>query len=684
MLDDILGEMQKPKRIVKSNTTADLTNNLKQIKLRTAIESVLQHPTVACKSFLITIGDRTVGGLNCRDQMVGPWQVPVADVATFANDYIGQSGSAMAVGERSPIACINPEASARMALAEAITNLAAADITDTNKIVCSANWMAACNNDTEDTALYQAVKAIGKDMCPQLGIAIPVGKDSLSMQNTWHDGEKEVCVKSPVSLVITATANIDDLTKTLTPLLKNDKNTCLVLIQLDEKQALGGSILSECYNTIVADTPDIRAASKLRKLIQLLHHWRQKNLLLAYHDRSDGGTIATLCEMSFASRIGLDINCTTEENIIPLLFNEELGTVVQINKENLKTILDDCLEHKLTATEIATPRSDENIKIHCQNKIIYQSTRADLQSLWSKPSYEICKLRDNPETATQEYASLQDHTNIGLNYNFPDIDYSPQITINDKPKVAVLREQGVNGHREMAAAFFSAGFDAYDINMQDLRANPDLLNTMHGLAACGGFSYGDVLGAGKGWATAILENDALNTIFSRFFADKNKFALGVCNGCQMLSHLKSIIPGAKNWPNWLENNSRQFEARLTQVEILKSPSILLKDMHGFIVPAVIAHGEGRAVFNKSKPETCCIRYVDSQHKAATKYPENPNGSCGAITSVCNNDGRITIMMPHPERITRNITLSWNSQTKHHYTPWQQMFNNAYQWCKNKE
>lgn len=668
------------------------------IDLTESLERVLMAPTVADKSFLITIGDRTVSGLVAQDQMVGPWQVPVADCGVSASCYTTLTGEAMAMGERPTLSSINAKAMARMSVAEAVLNSLAADISALSDIKLSCNWMADARASQQAIDLYDAVEAVGMSFCPDLGIAVPVGKDSMSMQTSWQQGAKAHQVVSPVTLVVSAFSPVTDISKTLTPLLKTNEASKLLMIDLsDNHQRMGGSIFAQVTNQIGHECPDIQADT-LKRLFNALRQLKDKDMILAYHDKSDGGLWACLCEMAFASHVGLDIDLSKyaaeESSCIQALLNEEAGVVIQIREQQYNDVVAILTDMHLAANvySIATINQDDDINIHYQQKKIYTSKRSYLQSLWSSVSFNIQALRDNTALAEQSYARIKDNSDKGMHsIATPTFNLLPPTTTR-KAKVAILREQGINGHREMAAAFTLAGFDAYDITMQDLLKGTTL-DAFNVLAVCGGFSYGDVLGAGKGWSNSIKHVQKLNDVFSKFFQRKDTLTLGVCNGCQMLSNLKDLIPGAEHWPNFTRNQSRQFEARLSMVEVIDSPSILLQGMAGLKVPIAVAHGEGQAVFSDDCQEKQCqdaklatLRYIDNQGQYTNDYPFNPNGSSFGLTGLTTQDGRVTIMMPHPERVIKTWQLSWYPKTwdgisDERFTPWMQMFYNAREWLK---
>ena len=657
-----------------------------------AVSRVLSFPCVADKSFLITIGDRSVTGLVARDQMIGPWQVPVSDVAVTANDYFGFAGAAMAMGERSPVALINPAASARLSVAEALTNIAAAFVGDLAQVSLSANWMAAARHPGESAALYDAVHAVGMELCPDIGISIPVGKDSLSMSSRWQDQGKAMESAAPLSLIISAAASVKDIRKTLTPLLNlHVGETCLLLIDLGRgRNALGGSVLAQVYQSLGDQAPDLDNPLLLKNFFNAIQLLNSKNLIQAYHDRSDGGLLATLCEMIFASHVGLtvDLSVFTKDRLAAL-FAEELGAVIQVKRSDLNAVLSllqdfslkDCTHH------IAELNTLDEFIVKADDQILYGETRTNLHRIWSELSFRMQAMRDNPESAQEQYDALLEVADPGLNaklkFDLTEKIEAPFLNLNTKPKVAILREQGVNGHIEMAAAFAKVGFESVDVHMSDVQQGRVQLSDFVGLVACGGFSYGDVLGAGRGWAQSILLHPRARDEFSAFFARNDSFSLGVCNGCQLFSQLKSIVPGSEHWPEFKRNLSEQFEARLSLVEVVKSPSIFLRDMAGSVMPITIAHGEGRVQFSNANAqaelinaEQVSLRYVDSYHQPAVNYPANPNGSPAAITGVCNRDGRVTILMPHPERVVRQTQFSWSPREWQANSPWRRFFANA--------
>jgi phosphoribosylformylglycinamidine synthase len=666
------------------------------LDLREAGLRVLAHPTVASKSFLVTIGDRSVGGLTAREQMIGPWQLPLADCAITLADYDRFAGEAMSIGERTPLALLDSAAAARMAVGEAITNLCAAPVQALEQVKLSANWMAAAGHPGEDALLYDAVHAVGMELCPELEISIPVGKDSLSMQAQWHeDGQAHKSV-SPVSLIVSAFAPVADVRAQLTPLLAEGEDSELWLIGLGGgKQRLGGSVLAQVHADDASlpafggEVPDLDDPERLRSFFAMVRDAREAGLLLAYHDRSDGGAFAALCEMAFASRRGLDITLDAwGDDPFRTLFNEELGAVVQVADEDRAAFADLVERHALTecAQRIARPTSVPRVRVRLDGELLVEWRWEELFDAWWSVTHAMQKLRDNPESADQERATARDFAAPGLK---PKLTFDPAedvaapfIATGARPRVAILREQGVNSHIEMARAFDRAGFTPVDVHMSDLVAGRIGLDGFVGMAACGGFSYGDVLGAGRGWATSILERGALREAFAAFFARTDTFSLGVCNGCQMMSQLKDIIPGAQHWPKFLRNRSEQFEARTSLLEVVESPSILLRGMAGSRIPVAVAHGEGRAEFDSAVDQAAArvaLRYVDGNGRTATTYPLNPNGSPDGITGLSSEDGRATSLMPHPERVARSANLSWHPAEWGNDSPWMRMFRNARVW-----
>jgi len=652
------------------------------IKLDDAINRILQLPTVASKNFLITIGDRSVTGMVARDQFIGPWQVPVADCAISISDYVGFKGEIMSLGERTPLALCDANSAARMTIGEALTNMLSGYVEDIHDISLSANWMSASGHPGEDSKLFEAVKAVGMDLCPELGLTVPVGKDSMSMKSSWTDDGVDKSVTSPLSLIITAFSKTPDVRAQKTPLLDTDSDSELLLIDLGfDQNRMGGSCLAQVYNQIGNIAPNLDDSSLFKKFFTVINQLNKANLISAYHDRSDGGVITTILEMAFASHCGLDIETNAS---IEALFNEELGCVIQVSNANKSKVVAALAEAGLAdcTSTIATINDSDTINIASNGKQIYSQSRAELHTLWSSTSYEIAKLRDNPDCAQQEFDNISQTTDgIKTDLSF-DIDHSiitPYIKTNVKPKIAILREQGVNGQVEMGAAFDKAQFDAVDVHMSDILSGRISLEEFKGLVACGGFSYGDVLGAGRGWASSILYNARAKDQFETFFNREDSFALGVCNGCQMMSNLRDIVPGSQNWPSFSRNVSEQFEARFSSVKIGKSHSIFLNDMQDSIMPIAIAHGEGKASFSGNSINNIALQYVDHQGNTTQSYPHNPNGSEQGVAGVTNDSGRVTIMMPHPERVFRAVQNSHHSKDWNERSPWMRMFENARAW-----
>ena len=708
-MEVLLGKAPKLHRDAQRKKLSAPPLNVAEIDLKEAALRVLRLPAVASKNFLITIGDRSVGGFTARDQMVGPWQVPVADVAVTAMGYDTLRGECFAMGERTPLALLDAPASGRMAVGEALTNLAAADVGEIGRIKLSANWMAAAGHGNEDAALFDTVRTVGLEFCPALGVAIPVGKDSLSMRTKWEDSGGQKQVTAPLSLIVTAFAAVDDVRRTLTPELKRDAEvgeTELLLIDLGMgRNRLGGSALAQVYGVSGDQGPDADALP-LKAFFAVIQALNRAGRILAYHDRSDGGLFATVCEMSFASHVGVSLNLDglcydplmndvdgserfpqiagrLRDRIIAALFNEELGAVLQIRRDDRSAVMQVMRDAGLGACThaIGTTNTADELRIWRNAKTVFSAARSDLQRTWSEVSFQIARLRDDPVCAQEEFDALLDAGNPGLSARFGVARAAPFVASGARPKIAILREQGVNGHVEMAAAFERAGFAPYDVHMSDLQSGRLHLAEFKGLAACGGFSYGDVLGAGQGWAKSVLFNSRLRDEFSAFFARTDSFALGVCNGCQMMAHLAPIIPGAQAWPTFQRNRSEQFEARVVMVEIPPSPSILLSAMAGSRLPVVVSHGEGRAEFAPGQDGKALVamRYVDNRGEVAGAYPFNPNGSPDGLASVTTSDGRFTIMMPHPERTFRSLQMSWQPPGLGEDAPWLEMFRNARRW-----
>ncbi|MFZ2738362.1 MAG: phosphoribosylformylglycinamidine synthase [Burkholderiaceae bacterium] len=724
-MDVLLGKPPKMHRdvhsIVRTFTAIDWTG----VSLEQSAIAVLSNPTVASKRFLITIGDRTVGGLTHRDQMVGPWQVPVADCAVTLADFVGFAGEAMAMGERTPLASTNAPASGRMAVAEAITNLLAAPI-ELPRVKLSANWMAACGEDGEDAALYATVKAVAMELCPELGISIPVGKDSLSMRTQWLESDgKAKKVSSPVSLIVSAFATLKDVRGTLTPQLDaSEADTTLVLIDLGRgKNRMGGSILAQTRNQSGDPVPDLDQPQDLINLVNAVNHLREQGKILAYHDRSDGGLFTAVCEMAFAGHVGVALNVdllvtqgdgindslaehgdsknwTTqvsarrEELTLKALFNEELGVVLQVRTAQRSEVMQTLRDHGLSQHSHfigkTRPRSAnlsnglDQIQVWRDAKTVFSASLQDLHQVWDSVSWKICQQRDNPAGADAEHAVAGEASDPGLHQHLsltPPVPVAPALMLS-RPAIAVLREQGVNSHVEMAYAFNQAGFEAFDVHMSDLQSGRAHLQDFKGVVACGGFSYGDTLGAGIGWARSITFNPILADQFKSFFGRSDTFGLGVCNGCQMFAELADIIPGAQDWPRFTTNQSERFEARLSMVEVLQSPSLFFQGMAGTRLPIAVAHGEGYANFShrgNASQAIAAMRFVDNHGQPTEAYPYNPNGSRAGLTAVTTADGRFTAMMPHPERVFRNIQMSWTNGDVNDFSPWLRLWENARRW-----
>ncbi|QHE76470.1 phosphoribosylformylglycinamidine synthase [Hydrogenophaga sp. PBL-H3] len=725
----LLGKPPKMHRDVKTVARTPAPLDLTGVDLQKAVIDVLSHPTVASKRFLITIGDRTVGGLSHRDQMVGPWQVPVADCAVTLADFQGFAGEAMSMGERTPLAALDAAASGRMAVAEAITNLLAAPI-ELPRVKLSANWMAACGEPGEDAALYETVKAVGMELCPALGISIPVGKDSLSMRTQWKEGADTKKVTSPVSLIVSAFATLADVRGTLTPQLNNTlEDTTLVLIDLGKgRHRMGGSVLAQVLGQGGGQAPDLDDAQDLIGLVNAVNALRAEGKILAYHDRSDGGLLAAAAEMAFAGHVGVALNvdllvtegdgisdsraemgdaknwagqvsARREELTLKALFSEELGVLLQVKTEDRNAVMQTLREHGLSKhshfvgkTRPASSAMDAGkgqLQVWRDTKAVFSASLFDLHQVWDSVSWKINQQRDNPACADAEHAAAGRPEDPGLHAFLPlplgegwgEGVPAPYLNLS-RPKVAILREQGVNSHVEMAYAFTQAGFEAFDVHMTDLQSGRARLADFKGVVACGGFSYGDTLGAGIGWARSITFNPALSAQFQGFFARSDTFGLGVCNGCQMFAELADIIPGAEAWPRFTTNQSERFEARLSMVEVLESPSLFLAGMAGSRLPIAVAHGEGYANFHHrgdASKAIAAMRFTDNTGMATEAYPFNPNGSPGGLTAVTTLDGRFTAMMPHPERVFRNIQMSWTDQDPAAHSAWMQLWRNARKW-----
>ncbi len=692
----------KPPRMHRSVSRSSFTKPIfdsTKIDLNDAVSRVLRLPSVGSKSFLITIGDRTITGLVARDQMAGPWQVPVSDVAVTSSSFDVKTGEAMAMGERTPVAVIDAPASGRMAVGEVITNLAAAPVAKLSDIRLSANWMAAAGHPGEDENLYETVRAVGMELCPALGITIPVGKDSMSMKTVWEeDGGEQKSVTAPLSLIISGFAPVTDVDRTLTPQLATDAgDTDLILVDLAAGQnRLGGSALAQVYRQVGAVAPDLDDPEDIKAFFAVIQGLNADSKLLAYHDRSDGGLFVTLAEMSFAGHTGVDIKldglAEDASQFARELFNEELGAVIQVRREDTGFVLQQFSAAGLGdhTSVIGTVNQDDHIRYTFEGQSVISRPRADLQRLWAETSYRVQSLRDNADCAQEEFDNLLDSSDPGLHaeltFDLNDDVSAPYINTGASPRVAVLREQGVNGQVEMAAAFDRVGFESVDVHMSDLLSGRVSLEGFNSLVACGGFSYGDVLGAGEGWAKSILFNDRVRDQFAAFFNRQDTLALGVCNGCQMLSNLHELIPGSEGWPRFVRNQSEQFEARLVMAEVPASPSAFMEGMAGSRMPIAVAHGEGRVEFpagtsadQLSDSELIALRYVDNRGEVTTRYPWNPNGSEAGITGVTTKDGRVTILMPHPERVFRTSQLSWHPADWGEDAPWIRMFRNARRW-----
>ena len=692
----LFGKPPKMHRDVKRQKVALPALDLTNVELAEAAKRVLNLPTVASKGFLITIGDRSITGMVAREQMVGPWQVPVANCAVTTSGLDSTTGEAMAMGERTPLALIDGPASGRMAIGETITNMACAQIDQISDIRLSANWMSPAGYAGDDATLYDTVKAVGMELCPALGISIPVGKDSMSMRTVWKDGDVDKSVTSPVSLVITGFAPVSDVRKTLTPQLVTDAgDTVLILVDLGNGQnRLGGSCLAQVFSQLGDTTPDVDDAEDLLGLFSAVQGLNDDGLLLAYHDRSDGGLYTSLVEMSVAGHVGIDIECaqmiSDSDDLLAWLFNEELGVVLQVKEADSAEVLRQLSSCGLAEQSrvIGQLNDDDQVRFTLEGEEVLVDSRTQLHRAWAQTSYRLQSMRDNADCAQQEYDALLDDKNPGLNslltYNTDEDIAADLIASNIRPRIAILREQGVNGQLEMAAAFVKAGFDCVDVHMSDILEGRRALSEFKGLIACGGFSYGDVLGAGEGWAKSILFNPLARQEFSQFFQREDSFALGVCNGCQMLSNLHELIPGSDHWPHFVRNQSEQFEGRTALVQVQESDSIFLQGMAGSHMPIAIAHGEGHAEFASDQQRQACeakvaLRFVDGHGQVTQSYPANPNGSINGITGLTAANGRVTIMMPHPERVYRSCTNSWVDSAWGEDGPWMRMFRNARVW-----
>ncbi|MEO8806937.1 MAG: phosphoribosylformylglycinamidine synthase, partial [Burkholderiaceae bacterium] len=714
-MDVLLGKPPKMQRDVQRVARAFAELDLSDVQLEKVAFDVLRHPTVASKRFLITIGDRTVGGLNSRDQMVGPWQVPVADCAVTLADFSGFQGEAMSLGERTPLAALDAPASGRMAVGEAITNLLAAPF-ELSRVKLSCNWMAACGEPGEDAALYDTVTAVGMELCPALGISVPVGKDSLSMRTRWSADGAAKQVTSPVSLIVTAFATLADVRATLTPQLQPG-DTTLILIDLGRGQnRMAGSMLAQVLNQYGSTVPDLDEPAQLEALVGAINRLREQGRLLAYHDRSDGGLWATACEMAFAGHLGISLNvdmlvtegdgisdsraeygdsknwatqvsARRQELTLRALFSEELGAVIQVPTAVRNEVMQTLREFGLSKHShfIGKPNERGTVEVWRDAKCVFSAPLRELHQAWDDVSWRIAKLRDNPACADAEHESVGRPNDPGLHVQLSydaAVDVAAPFIHTARPKLAILREQGVNSHLEMSYAMAQAGFDTFDVHMSDLQSGRARLDQFKGFIACGGFSYGDTLGAGEGWARSVMFNPVLAEQFAAFFNRSDTFALGVCNGCQMMAALSPIIPGAQAWPKFTRNKSEQFEARLSLVEVLDSPSIFFSGMAGSRLPVAVAHGEGFADFSQRgdpKAVKRAMRFVDNTGAATEAYPFNPNGSPDGLTAVTTPDGRFTVLMPHAERVFRNVQMSWTSGERSAASPWMRMFGNARRW-----
>ncbi|SEQ85502.1 phosphoribosylformylglycinamidine synthase [Rosenbergiella nectarea] len=690
-LDVLLGKTPKMTRDVRRQQAKGDTFSAQDIDIAEAVKRVLHLPAVAEKTFLITIGDRTVTGMVARDQMVGPWQIPVANCAVTTSSLDSYTGEAFAMGERAPVALLDYAASARLAVGEALTNLAATAIGDLKQIKLSANWMAAAGHPGEDAGLYDAVKAVGEELCPALGLTIPVGKDSMSMKTRWQEQGEDREVISPMSLTITAFARVDDVRLTVTPELKADRDNLLLLVDLGQgQQALGATALAQVYRKLGQHPADVRDTEKLRGFFNAIQQLVSERKLLAYHDRSDGGLLVTLAEMAFAGHCAIDADISgLGSEPVATLFNEELGAVIQIARDDLHAVEAVFAEHgvdqELSVIGSACPGN--HFTLVAEGQTVYSEQRSQLREWWAETTWQMQRLRDNPACADEEHqaklAERDPGLNVSLSFDPSDDIAAPMIATGARPVLAVLREQGVNSHVEMAAAFHRAGFDTRDVHMSDLLAGRTTLDGFHMLAACGGFSYGDVLGAGEGWAKSILFNPRVRDTFAEFFNRDQTLALGVCNGCQMVSNLREIIPGSELWPRFVRNQSERFEARFSLVEVVDSPSLVLEGMVGSRMPIAVSHGEGFVEVRDSdhlqqleNSKLAALRFVNHHGQVTEQYPANPNGSPNGITAVTNTSGRVTIMMPHPERVFRTVSNSWHPENWGEDSPWMRLFRNA--------
>ncbi len=689
-LDVLLGKTPKMTRDVQTRKAAGEAIDSRDISIADAVNRVLHLPAVAEKTFLVTIGDRTVTGMVSRDQMVGPWQVPVANCAVTTASLDSYYGEAMSIGERAPVALLDFAASARLAVGESLTNMAATQIGELNRIKLSANWMSAAGHPGEDAGLYEAVKAVGEELCPALGLTIPVGKDSMSMKTRWQEGNEQREMTSPLSLVITAFARVEDVRRTVTPQLSTEDNALLLIDLGKGHNALGATALAQVYRQLGDKTADVRDAQQLKGFWNAMQALVAEGKLLAWHDRSDGGLLVTLAEMAFAGHCGVNVDIAALGNDhLAALFNEELGGVIQVRAADREAVeavlaangLADCVHYLGQAT------ASDRFVVEAAGQAVFSESRTTLRMWWAETTWQMQRLRDNPECADQEHDAKANDADPGLNVKLSfDINEdiaAPYIATGARPKVAVLREQGVNSHVEMAAAFYRAGFDAIDVHMSDLLAGRTGLEDFQALVACGGFSYGDVLGAGEGWAKSILFNNRVRDEFETFFHRPQTLALGVCNGCQMMSNLRELVPGSELWPRFVRNHSDRFEARFSLVEVTQSPSLLLQGMVGSQMPIAVSHGEGRVEVRDAahlaaleSKGLVALRFVDNFGNVTQTYPANPNGSPNGITAVTNESGRVTLMMPHPERVFRTVSNSWHPENWGEDSPWMRIFRNA--------
>lgn len=688
----LLGKTPKMTRDVASSAVENAPVSQDGISIKDALHRVLRLPVVAEKTFLITIGDRSVTGMVARDQMVGPWQIPVSDVAVTTASLDSYHGEAMSMGERAPVALLDFGASARLAVGESITNIAATNIGDIKRIKLSANWMSAAGHKGEDAGLYEAVKAVGEELCPALGLTIPVGKDSMSMKTTWNENGEQKTVTAPLSLVISAFARVEDVRKTVTPQLRTDKgDSRLLLIDLGEgKNRLGATALAQVYKQLGDKPADVVNVTHLKGFFDAMQTLVQQEKLLAYHDRSDGGLIATLAEMAFAGHCGVSVDISAlGDNDLAVLFNEELGAVIQVRENDLNAVRDVLAQHGLLALtkELGSVSANDEFEIKRGNKVLLSEKRSELRGIWAELTHQMQRLRDNPACADQEFAAKKEPNDKGfsahLTYDINEDIAAPYIAKGVKPRIAILREQGVNSHVEMAAAFDRAGFETIDVHMSDLHAARRNLKDFNALVACGGFSYGDVLGAGGGWAKSVLFNTALRDQFETFFNREDTLAIGICNGCQMLSNLAEIIPGTENWPRFVRNTSERFEARAALVRINESNSVWFQGMAGSHMPIAVSHGEGRVEFKHEaqlqglrEQGLIVAQFVDNNIQPTEMYPANPNGSVDGITALSNANGRVAIMMPHPERVFRTVSNSWHPEDWNEDGAWMRLFRNA--------